>query len=129
MLNLSIHHLDSTFRFNIHLHNSKKKGCLRMKEKERFEDKRVLPLSQLRQMEVIDISEGKRLGFISDIIFDDDIKGIEYIVIPPQSSVFSIFRKKDEVFVKWDSIKIIGIDIILVSMDEKKANDVEFTNI
>jgi YlmC/YmxH family sporulation protein len=97
--------------------------------KEKYEDKRVLPLTQLRQMEVIDISEGKRLGFISDIIFDDDIKGIEYVVIPPQSSVFSIFRKKDEIFVKWESIKVIGIDIILVNMDEKKANDVEFTNI
>lgn len=97
--------------------------------KEKIEDKRFLPLSQLRQMEVIDISEGKRLGFISDIIFDDDLKQIEYIVIPPQSSVFSIFRKKDELCVNWDCIKVIGIDIILVNMNDKKANDAEFVNI
>lgn len=94
-----------------------------------MEDKKNLSLSDLRQMEVIDISEGKRLGFISDIIFDDDIKQIEFIVIPPQSSVFSIFRKKDEILVRWDSIKVIGIDIILVNMNEKKSNDIEFTNI
>lgn len=97
--------------------------------KEKHEDKNVLQLSQLRQMEVIDISEGKRLGFISDIIFDDDIREIEYIVIPPQNSLLSIFRKKDEILVRWDSIKTIGIDIILVNLDIKKANDVEFTNI
>lgn len=96
--------------------------------KERHEDKNVLPLSQLRQMEVIDICEGRRLGFISDIIFDDDIKEIEYIVIPPQSSMLSLFRKKDEIFVKWNSIKTIGIDIILVNTDDRKGNDVEFTN-
>lgn len=97
--------------------------------KEHYEEINGLPLSGLRQMEVIDISEGKRLGFISDVIFDDDLKEIEYIVIPPQNSVFSIFRKKDEIFVKWSSIKVVGIDIILVNMDEKNANDVEFTKI
>lgn len=97
--------------------------------KERYEDRSRLPLSQIRQMEVIDISEGKRLGFISDIVFDDDIKRIEYIVIPPQNNLFSIFRKKDEMFIKWEQIKVIGIDIILINMDEKKANDVDITKI
>lgn len=99
------------------------------KMKYNHEEKNVLSLSQLRQMEVIDIFEGKRLGFISDIIFDDDINKIEYIVIPPQNSVFSIFRKKDEIFIKWDVIKVIGIDIILINTGEKKANDVEIDNI
>ena len=96
--------------------------------KEKREERNVLPLSDLRQMEVIDIFEGRRLGFISDIIFDDDIKRIEYIVIPPQSSVFSIFRKKEEIVIKWDQIKVIGIDIVLIDTDDKRGNIAEFAN-
>jgi YlmC/YmxH family sporulation protein len=96
--------------------------------KEKREEKNMLPLSELRQMEVIDIYEGRRLGFISDIIFDDDLKRIEYIVIPPQSSVFSIFRKREEIIIKWDQIKVIGIDIVLIDTDDKRGNIAEFTN-
>jgi YlmC/YmxH family sporulation protein len=103
-----------------------KKGVFTMKEK--HEERNMLSLSALRQMEVIDIFEGRRLGFISDIIFDDDIKRIEYIVIPPQSTVFSIFRKKEEMIIKWEQIKVIGIDIVLIDTDDKKGNIAEFTN-
>lgn len=62
--------------------------------KDKFQEKDILTTSDLRQMEVIDVKEGKRLGFISDIIFDDELNKIESIVIPPQNSFFSVFRKK-----------------------------------
>lgn len=75
-----------------------------------------LALSDLRQMEVVDISEGRRLGFIGDIEFDDDLSHIENLIVPPQGSVFSLFKKKDEIKIRWDQIKVIGIDIILVDM-------------
>ncbi|SKA83504.1 sporulation protein, YlmC/YmxH family [Caloramator quimbayensis] len=91
--------------------------------KDRYETKNTLTTSDLRQMEVIDISEGKRLGFISDIIFDDDLKRIESIVIPPQNNFLSVFRKKDEIQIKWSQIKVIGIDVILVDTSSKNAND------
>jgi YlmC/YmxH family sporulation protein len=87
----------------------------------------VLLLTQLRQMEIIDISEGRRLGFISDIIFDDDLRKIESFVIPPQSGIFSLFKKKDEIHLKWEQIKVIGVDIILVDISGKKANDIKST--
>jgi YlmC/YmxH family sporulation protein len=86
--------------------------------------KSTLVLSGLRQMEVIDISEGKRLGFISDILFDEDFTKIDSFVIPPQGSFFSIFKRKDEFIIKWSQIKVIGIDIILVDLSGKKATDV-----
>lgn len=91
---------------------------------EKNSDNSMLVLSGLRQMEVIDISEGKRLGFISDILFDEDFTKIDSFVIPPQGSFFSIFRRKDEFIIKWNQIKVIGVDIILVDLSGKKANDV-----
>lgn len=91
--------------------------------KDKFQEKDILTTSDLRQMEVIDVKEGKRLGFISDIIFDDELNKIESIVIPPQNSFFSVFRKKDEIIIKWDQIKVIGVDVILVDTSLKNAND------
>ena len=82
--------------------------------KEKTLDKDIILLSQLRQMEVVDISEGRRLGFIGDIVFNEDFTKIETLVIPSQNGLLSIFKKKDEIHIKWNQIKTIGIDIILV---------------
>ncbi|MCX7615764.1 MAG: YlmC/YmxH family sporulation protein, partial [Clostridiales bacterium] len=79
----------------------------------RNEDK-YIPLSQLRQMEVIDISSGKRLGFISDIIFDDDFTRIESIVLPSEGGFFTLFKKREDIVVPWENIKTLGIDVILI---------------
>gem|GEM_PF-1016558 len=91
--------------------------------KEKSNDRDIINLSQLRQMEIIDISEGKRLGFIGDIIFDDDFTKIDSLVIPSQSGFFSIFKRKDDVFIKWNQIKVIGIDIIIVDLSSKTVGE------
>ena len=74
-------------------------------------------------MEVVDISEGRRLGFISDIVFDEDFTKIESLVIPNQNGLLSIFKKKDDIHIKWNQIKTIGIDIILVDSSSKNTNN------
>lgn len=84
----------------------------------------TLPLSRLRQMEIIDVSEGKRLGFISDIEFDEGLNRVEGLIIPPQGGVFSFFKKKDEMHIKWYQIKVIGLDIILVDLSKKFESSV-----
>lgn len=91
--------------------------------REKHIENEMLLLSQLRQMEIIDVSEGRRLGFISDIVFDDELTKIESFVVPPQAGIFSLFKKKDEIYIKWDQIKVIGIDIMLVDISGKNAND------
>ncbi|MCX7902979.1 MAG: YlmC/YmxH family sporulation protein [Caloramator sp.] len=73
-------------------------------------------LSELRQMEVIDINKGKRLGFINDLIFDDNLERIEYIVIPPENTFLSLFKKRDEILISWENVKTIGIDVVLIDL-------------
>ena len=87
-----------------------------------IKNKNNLLLSELKSMEVIDISEGKRLGFIGDIIFDDDLTYIKSFVIPYQSGVFSVFKKKEEIEISWEQIKVIGVDIMLVDLLNEKSN-------
>jgi YlmC/YmxH family sporulation protein len=85
-------------------------------------EKGLLPLSQLRRMEIIDIHEGKRLGFISDITFNDDLTRADSLVIPPEGGLFTLFKKKDEIQIKWYQIKVIGVDIILVDLSAREAS-------
>ncbi|MEG2891791.1 MAG: YlmC/YmxH family sporulation protein [Clostridium sp.] len=87
------------------------------------EDANKLKLSELKNMEVIDVSEGKRLGFIGDIVFDEDLTYIKSFVIPYQSGIFSVFKKRDEIEITWDQIKVIGVDIMLVDLVNKKASE------
>ncbi len=89
---------------------------------DKIAEKGLLPLSQLRRMEIIDIHEGKRLGFISDITFNDDLTKADSLVIPPAGGLFTLFKKKDEILIKWHQIKVIGVDIILVDLSSKENN-------
>lgn len=84
-------------------------------------EKGLLPLSQLRRMEIVDIHEGKRLGFISDITFNDELTKVDSLVIPPEGGLFTLFKKKDEIHIKWHQIKVIGVDIILVDLSAKES--------
>lgn len=89
-------------------------------------EKGLLPLSQLRKMEIIDIHEGKRLGYISDIIFNEELTKADSLVIPPEGGLFSLFKKKEEIQIKWHQIKVIGVDIILVDLSAKEADQEKF---
>lgn len=86
-------------------------------------DDKFIALSQLRQMEVIDVSSGKKLGFISDIIFDDDFTKIKSLVLPPEGGLFSIFKKREEIIIPWQDIKTLGVDVILVERHQENSND------
>ncbi len=75
-----------------------------------------------RQKEVINISDGKRLGFIYDVDFDDKEGFINALVIPGNGKVFGIFGKDTEYVIPWDAIKKIGEDIVLVDLDSTKSS-------
>ncbi|MCR4434513.1 MAG: YlmC/YmxH family sporulation protein [Clostridiales bacterium] len=75
--------------------------------------------ADFKQKEVINISDGRRLGFVSDIEINLEDGRIESIIIPGGGKFFGIIGKDSEVVIPWDRIKKIGEDIILVDMDER----------
>lgn len=75
--------------------------------------------SELRQKEVINMSDGRRLGFVSDVEIDLENGRIEAIIIPGGGRIFGIIGKDNELVIPWDRIKKIGEDIILVEMDDR----------
>lgn len=73
----------------------------------------------LKQKEVINISDGKRIGFISDVEIDLDSGKIDAIIIPSSGRLFGLIGKDNEFIVPWEKIRKIGEDIVLVDLDER----------
>lgn len=75
----------------------------------------------MKQKEVINTSDGIRLGFISDIEVDLEEGKLNKIIIPGPAKFLGMFGKGKEYQIPWDSIKKIGEDIILVDIDVNSA--------
>ena len=71
-------------------------------------------LSDLQEKEVIDISTGKRIGAIIDIIMNMS-GNISKLVLEDRKSSRKLFSKNQEdIYLDWKQIIKIGDDIILV---------------
>jgi len=73
----------------------------------------------LKQKEVINISDGRRIGFVNDVEIDLDSGKIDAIIIPASGRLFGLIGKEDEFVIPWEKIRKIGEDIILVDLDER----------
>ena len=72
----------------------------------------------LQKKEVINLSNGRRLGFVYDVEVDLEQGSVISVVVPGQNRFFRLFWKYEEFVIPFDQIKKIGDDIILVEMDE-----------
>ena len=75
--------------------------------------------SEFRQKEVINVSDGRRLGFVSDVEVSLEEGKIEAIVIPGSCRLFGLIGKDNEFIIPWEKIKKVGEDIILVDVDDR----------
>ncbi|HHX23436.1 MAG: YlmC/YmxH family sporulation protein [Tepidanaerobacteraceae bacterium] len=76
----------------------------------------MMKTSDLRQREVINITDGKRLGFVTDLDIDLEKGVITSLIIPGQSKVFGLFSRGGDYIIPWNQIKRIGSDVILVEL-------------
>lgn len=74
----------------------------------------MVKISELRQREVININDGRRLGIVYDVEIDMEKGTIDAIIIPGTGRVFGLFSKESDIVVNWENIKKIGMDVILV---------------
>ena len=72
--------------------------------------------SELRSKLVINLTDGKKLGHIIDIIFEQSTAKILGVIVPGNRSFFSIFKAKEDIFIPYHSICKIGEDTILVQL-------------
>ncbi|SHI62640.1 YlmC/YmxH family sporulation protein [Lutispora thermophila] len=75
--------------------------------------------SELRQKEIINMSDGKRLGFVSDVEINMETGAIEAIIIPSESKLFRVIAKDNDIVIPWENIKKIGVDVILIDRNSQ----------
>jgi YlmC/YmxH family sporulation protein len=73
-------------------------------------------LNAMRNMEVIDILTGTKIGFIKDFKIDCDENKILSLILPGE--IKSWFGKEEEKEILWKDIVKIGTDVILVNTNE-----------
>lgn len=67
-----------------------------------------------RHKEVINIKNGKRLGYVQDVTADLKTGTITSIIVPGNTKLFNIFSTGNDIVIPWENITCIGDDIILV---------------
>ena len=68
-----------------------------------------------KQKEVINMTDGRRLGYVQDVEANFETGEITAIIVPASNKLFSLSNKND-IVIPWSRIKRIGDDIILVEM-------------
>ena len=77
---------------------------------------------ELREKDVINICDCKRLGCVSDLVFDPKNGCIQALVTSSNEKLWGLLGKDCEYEIPWCKIKQIGPDIILVELEPEKAN-------
>ena len=73
-----------------------------------------ISLAELKEKEIINIFDGKKLGRIIDILFDVENGLVRGIVVPGERK---IFKKSEDIFIPLEKLRKIGDDVILVKLE------------
>lgn len=71
-------------------------------------------VADLRCKEVVNVSDGSRFGFVSDVEMDLDSGQVQALVVPGRLRLFGLLGREEERRIPWDQVRRFGEDIILV---------------
>ena len=69
-----------------------------------------------KHKEVLNINDGRRLGFLQDVRADLESCVMTAIVGSGNTKILNIFAGNNDIVIPWSKIKCIGEDIILVEI-------------
>lgn len=80
----------------------------------------MVRISELRDRDVVNVNDGRRLGIISDVDLDTESGDINAIIIPGEGGFMGVLGKKQDIIIPWDRIVKVGVDTILVDYEEQE---------
>ena len=85
-----------------------------------------ISFSQIKECEVVNVFDGKRLGRAIDIVFDDVAGYVLGFVLPGIKK--GVFKKTEDLFVPISNVVKLGSDVVLVKLEpsNEKPNIVKF---
>ena len=90
-----------------------------------------MKISDLRLLDVVNVKDGRRLGPIKDLDLDLERGSVKGIVLPGPSRSWGFFgggSKTEDFMVPWDRVKKIGVDVILVDVNDLPEFNLENDN-
>ena len=70
-----------------------------------------------KHKEVINICDGKRLGYVQDVCADLETGKITSIIVPGRTNkLMNLFSNVNDIIIPWERIKCISEDLILVEI-------------
>lgn len=76
----------------------------------------MISTSELREKEIINLIDGRRLGFAADIEVNLEKGRVDALIVPGPGKFLGIFGKENDYIITWNEIKKIGADVILVEL-------------
>ena len=73
-------------------------------------------ISSLRCKEVVNVCDGARLGYVSDVELELPAGRVTALIVPGPCRFFGLFGRECDYLIPWGCIRRIGDDIILVDV-------------
>lgn len=73
-----------------------------------------MKFTQLQCKEVICVADGKRMGFVTDVLVEVPEGKVTAIVVPGPCRFLGVMGRNEDFIIPWGCIRRIGPDIILV---------------
>ena len=71
-------------------------------------------IADLRRKEVVNITNGQRLGCVEDVLLDSCSGRILALVVPGPCRLLGLFFPGDDWIVRWECVRCIGDELILI---------------
>lgn len=82
-------------------------------------------MGDLRNKEVISVSDGTRIGFVSDIEIDTQSARLTAVIIYGKLRLMGLLGRAEDIVIPWESIALIGGDTVLVNYRPREYNKKE----
>ncbi len=76
-----------------------------------------MKLSELQKKDIVNIKNGKKIGKIIDVEFDQNNGYMIKFIIERTHFIKSLFTQNDEISIKFTQIKKMGEDVILIDIN------------
>lgn len=76
----------------------------------------MMRVASLRYKEIINVSNGDRLGFVCDVEVDIKSGKLLALIVPGPCRFFGLFGREADFVIPFDCISRIGEDIILIEI-------------
>jgi len=75
--------------------------------------------SELRLLDVVNIVDGRKLGYVYDVDVDVDTGRIRALLVPGEGRrLLTLFGRRPDVAIPWKRVRKIGVDVILVHLPD-----------